>query len=78
MIGVVKVFFAHRGFGWIRQADGSDVFFHVSDCAIPELEISKGQRVTYEVVMRGVRAKAVNVDAVLDRSAAGSAPVCAR
>ncbi|MEU1041388.1 cold-shock protein [Streptomyces sp. NPDC005551] len=50
--GIVKWFNKARGFGFIEQDDGgADVYAHYSYLADEELlSLSKGQRVTYDVV----------------------------
>lgn len=50
--GTIKKLVSDRGFGFIQQADGPDLFFHrtaVSGTSFDQL--SEGQAVTYEKVM---------------------------
>ena len=50
--GTIKKLVADRGFGFIQEADGGDLFFHrsaVSGTSFDELR--EGQKVTYEKKM---------------------------
>jgi cold shock protein len=60
--GTVKWFNDGKGFGFITQDDGPDVFVHFS--AIQEegfKALAEGQRVTFEVVEGGKGLQAANV-----------------
>jgi cold shock protein len=46
-IGTVKFFNTGKGFGFITQEDGKDLFFHVSE--IQGREPQEGDKVEYEV-----------------------------
>lgn len=46
-IGTVKFFNTTKGFGFITQEDGKDLFFHVSEIQGPEPQ--DGDRVEFEV-----------------------------
>ena len=50
--GTIKKLVSDRGFGFIQQADGGDIFFHrtaVTGTSFDQL--TEGQAVTYEKVM---------------------------
>lgn len=50
--GTIKKLVSDRGFGFIQQADGTDLFFHRSAVAGSGFDsLSEGQSVTYEKVM---------------------------
>lgn len=50
-IGTVKIWFADRGFGFIKpDFEGRDVFVHVAQCGGLK-ELPQGARVAYEIVM---------------------------
>ncbi|MEX2355859.1 MAG: cold shock domain-containing protein [Thermaerobacterales bacterium] len=60
--GQVKWFNAERGFGFIQQEDGPDVFVHFS--AIQEegyKSVDEGQEVEFEVVMGDRGPQAANM-----------------
>jgi cold shock protein len=60
--GTVKWFNDGKGFGFIKQDDGPDVFVHFS--AIQEegfKALTEGQRVSFEVVEGGKGLQAANV-----------------
>jgi cold shock protein len=60
--GTVKWFNEGKGFGFIKQDEGSDVFVHFS--AIQEegfKVLTEGQRVSFEVVEGGKGLQAANV-----------------
>jgi CspA family cold shock protein len=47
--GTVKTFNSERGFGFItRDADGTDIFFHVDQVDESVEELFRGQRVSFE------------------------------
>ena len=45
--GTVKFFNTSKGFGFITQDEGKDLFFHVSE--LREASINDGDKVEYEV-----------------------------
>jgi cold shock protein len=45
--GTIKFYSDDRGFGFVTDESGRDIFFHISNCA-DDLEPSKGQRVTFD------------------------------
>lgn len=48
MLGTVKTWIDHRGFGFIApEAGGPDVFVHVS-ALVGMTELREGQKITYE------------------------------
>ncbi len=47
--GTIKKLVSDRGFGFIQQADGTDIFFHRSAVASGGFDmLSEGQAVTYD------------------------------
>ncbi len=50
--GTIKKLVSDRGFGFIQQADGTDLFFHRSAVTGTTFdELGEGQNVTYEKTM---------------------------
>lgn len=50
--GTIKKLVSDRGFGFIQQADGTDIFFHRSAVTGASFEqLGEGQAVTYEKAM---------------------------
>ncbi|MGH2491889.1 MAG: cold-shock protein [Candidatus Limnocylindria bacterium] len=49
--GTIKRLVTDRGFGFITQADGSEIFFHRSKVTGDFESLSEGQRVSYETAM---------------------------
>ena len=50
--GTIKRIVGDRGFGFITQADGSEIFFHRSKVAGDAFDsLTEGQKVTYEKAM---------------------------
>jgi len=48
--GIVKWFSNKKGFGFIEQEDGSDIFVHYSSIDMDGFKtIAEGERVTFEV-----------------------------
>jgi CspA family cold shock protein len=63
-IGTVKFFNAEKGYGFLSQPDGEDVFVHVSNIAGNGYRtLEEGQQVEYEVGpgRKGPEAKNVQV-----------------
>jgi cold shock CspA family protein len=50
LTGIVESFDDHRGYGTIRSADGTDVFFHCTRIADGSRTIDVGAAVTYDLV----------------------------
>lgn len=52
LTGTIKTLVNDRGFGFIQQADGTDLFFHRSSVTGTGFDqLSQGQSVTYEKAM---------------------------
>ncbi|HEY6958738.1 MAG TPA: cold shock domain-containing protein [Candidatus Limnocylindria bacterium] len=50
--GTIKKIVNDRGFGFIQQSDGTDLFFHRSSVSgVTFEELGEGQTVTYEKAM---------------------------
>jgi len=61
--GIVKWFTEKKGFGFIEQEDGEDVFVHHSSINVPRYKtLSQGDRVSFDMETsdRGLKAKNVN------------------
>jgi len=61
--GIVKWFSEKKGFGFIQQEDGRDLFVHFSSINMPGFKtLSEGDRVSFdtEETERGPQAKNVN------------------
>ena len=62
MVGTVKWFSAERGYGFIQQPDGEDVFVHYSAIESKGFRfLEAGQPVEYEVVLVNDRKEAAHV-----------------
>ncbi len=64
--GTIKKIVSDRGFGFIKQEDDGDVFFHRSAVQEPSFEtLHEGQEVDYDVEKdpRGRGMRAINVRA---------------
>lgn len=49
--GIIISIVTEKNFGFIRQEDGSDIFFHAMGCISPSFEeLREGQEVDYLVV----------------------------
>lgn len=60
--GIVKWFNSKKGFGFIEQHQGEDVFVHYSDIDMPGFKtLTEGERVEFEVIEndKGLAAKEV-------------------
>ena len=63
--GTVKWFNDHKGYGFIEQEDGSDVFVHHSGInAVGFRSLNEGDRVTFDVEQGKKGLAAVNVKIV--------------
>lgn len=47
--GEIKFYNSDKGFGFIKQDEGDDLFFHVSSFDTEPEDITMGQRVVYEI-----------------------------
>lgn len=62
MVGNVKWFSAERGYGFIQQPDGEDLFVHYSAIESKGFRfLEAGQPVEYEVVLVNDRKEAAHV-----------------
>lgn len=65
MIGKVKWFNAEKGFGFISQKEGSDIFVHYSQIAQEGYKtLEENQEVEYEVIETPKGLQARNVTAI--------------
>ena len=63
--GTVKWFNAEKGFGFIEQVNGGDVFVHFSGIASDGYKtLEEGQKVTFEITEGQRGDQAVNVQTV--------------
>ncbi|HEH8131439.1 TPA: cold-shock protein [Staphylococcus aureus] len=63
--GTVKWFNAEKGFGFIEQGNGGDVFVHFSGIASDGYKtLEEGQKVTFEITEGQRGDQAVNVQTV--------------
>ncbi|MGT2378076.1 cold-shock protein [Staphylococcus aureus] len=63
--GTVKWFNAEKGFGFIEQENGGDVFVHFSGIASDGYKtLEEGQKVTFEITEGQREYEAVNVQTV--------------
>jgi len=77
MQGVVKAWMDGRGFGFITEEDGKDVFVHVKSLPKGVTHLREGAKVIYEKKRTERGMQAVNVafsDASLDEEDDSSAP----
>ena len=62
MVGKVKWFNAERGYGFIEQEDGKDIFVHYSAIEAKGFRcLETGQMVEYDVVLNNDRREAARV-----------------
>ncbi len=63
MTGIVKWFSKDKGYGFICQDDGGDIFVHISDIQEEPKILLDGQAVEFELEKgaRGLKAKDVKV-----------------
>ena len=60
--GTVKWFSEKKGYGFIEQEEGGDVFVHYSSIDIPGFKtLSEGERVSFDVEKRDRGPVAINV-----------------
>jgi cold shock protein len=60
-IGTVKWFNANKGYGFIAQAEGNDVFVHVSAIQDASQSLDEGQSVEFDIVQGQKGPQAANV-----------------
>lgn len=61
LIGQVKWYNPNKGYGFIAQADGSEVFVHRTSLSAGVYALAEGQRVEFEVRRSSKGPEAVNV-----------------
>ena len=63
--GIVKFFSAKKGFGFIEQEDGPDVFVHHSEIKAAGFKtLKEGERVSFDIEQGEKGPRAVNVTVV--------------
>jgi len=63
--GIVKTIFHNKGFGFIRQDDGTDIFFHASGVCNPQFaDLREGHEVKYMIVEAPKGNKAIGISMV--------------
>ena len=62
--GTVKWFNGQRGYGFIEQAEGKDVFVHVTSLAPGVASLSEGQVVEFDITPGQKGPQAINVKPV--------------
>lgn len=67
MTGTVKWFNAEKGYGFIKDEEGKDIFVHFSSINSDGYKtLEEGQKVTYDLVESDRGAQAKNVTVVTD------------
>lgn len=67
MTGTVKWFNAEKGYGFIKDEEGKDIFVHFSSINSDGYKtLEEGQKVTYDLVESGRGPQAKNVTVVTD------------
>ncbi|SMF91220.1 Cold shock protein, CspA family [Paenibacillus uliginis N3/975] len=62
LTGTVVMYRDHRGFGFIKQDQGRDLFFHIRDSTDPGLtHLAQGERVSYELGEKDGRQAAIKI-----------------
>ena len=64
-VGIIKFYNANKGFGFIAQEKGKDVFFHISSSGLENPEsLEQGQIVSFEIERgaKGPQAKGLIID----------------
>lgn len=60
--GIVTTVFQNKGFGFIRQDDGTEIYFHASGVCNPEFkDLKEGYKVEYMIVEVPKGKKAIGV-----------------
>jgi CspA family cold shock protein len=60
-VGTVKWFNANKGYGFIAQEEGNDVFVHVSAIEDASQSLDEGQSVEFDIVQGRKGLEAANV-----------------
>ena len=60
-VGTVKWFNANKGYGFIAQEEGNDVFVHVSAIEDANQSLDEGQSVEFDIVQGRKGPEAANV-----------------
>ena len=60
-VGTVKWFNANKGYGFIAQEEGNDVFVHVSAIQDASQSLDEGQSVEFDIVQGQKGPEAANV-----------------
>jgi CspA family cold shock protein len=60
-VGTVKWFNANKGYGFIAQQEGNDVFVHVSAIQDASQSLDEGQSVEFDIVQGQKGPEAANV-----------------
>jgi cold shock protein len=60
-VGTVKWFNANKGYGFIAQQEGNDVFVHVSAIEDANQSLDEGQSVQFDIVQGRKGPEAANV-----------------
>jgi len=68
--GVIKFYSEDRGFGFIAQDKGDDLFFHISSANVEPERLRKGQHVSYEVTQgkKGLQARELSIEKVAEEA----------
>ncbi|MDN4069704.1 cold shock domain-containing protein [Paenibacillus vini] len=62
LTGTIIFYRGDRGFGFIKQAAGKDIFFHITDAAEPGLtQFAPGERVRYELGEKDGKPAAIKI-----------------
>ncbi|GIP54751.1 cold-shock protein [Paenibacillus vini] len=62
LTGTIIFYRDDRGFGFIKQAAGKDIFFHITDAAEPGLtQFAPGERVRYELGEKDGKPAAIKI-----------------
>lgn len=63
--GIITTIFQNEGFGFIKQDDGTDIFFHAGGVCNPEFkDLKEGYKVEYMIVEVPKGKKAIGVTTV--------------
>ena len=63
--GIVTTIFQNKGFGFIKQDDGTEIYFHASGVCNPEFkDLKEGYKVEYMIVDVPKGTKAIGLTTV--------------